>query len=55
MSQLSPQRRRLLAPALLGVVLLALWALIAAAASPMMLPGPGAVLIRLLEDEPWPD
>ena len=50
MSQLSPQRRRLLAPALLGVVLLALWALIAAAASPMMLPGPGAVLIRLFED-----
>ncbi|MFT3834541.1 MAG: ABC transporter permease [Micropruina sp.] len=50
MTRLSPQRRRLLAPALLGVVLLALWALAAASASPILLPGPGRVLGRLLED-----
>ena len=50
MNQLSPQRRRLFAPALLGLVLLAIWALVAAAASPLMLPGPGAVVMRLVDD-----
>ncbi|MFT4216346.1 MAG: ABC transporter permease subunit [Micropruina sp.] len=48
---MSPQRRRLLAPALLGLVLLgAWWALAAAAASPLLLPGPVGVLTRLVDD-----
>ncbi len=51
MTQLSPQRRRVIAPALLGLVLLAFWAaLAAAAASPVLLPGPARVLARLWTD-----
>ncbi|MFT4295668.1 MAG: ABC transporter permease subunit [Micropruina sp.] len=50
MSQLSPQRRRLLAPALFGLLLLVVWLLAASAASPLLLPGPGGVLTRIVED-----
>ena len=51
MTQLSPQRRRVIAPALLGLVLLAFWAApAAAAASPVLLPGPARVLARLWTD-----
>ncbi len=50
MAQLSPQRRRAVAPVLLGLVLLLAWALAAAAASPVLLPGPGRVLARFWTD-----
>jgi len=50
MTQLSPQQRRLIAPMLLGLALLGLWALAAAGASPVLLPGPGRVLGRLWDD-----
>ena len=51
MAQLSPQRRRVIAPVLLGVVLLVAWALIAAlVASPVLLPSPERVLARLWSD-----
>lgn len=48
--QLSPQRRRFVAPVLLAVLLVAGWAAGAAAATPVMLPGPAAVLARLASD-----
>ena len=50
MKQLSPQRRRIFAPLALGVLLLAAWALAAAVASPVLLPGPARVLVRLWTD-----
>jgi len=50
MNQLSPQRRRFLAPALLGLVLLVAWAGSAAVVPPVLLPGPGGVLARLWTD-----
>ncbi|MFT3860831.1 ABC transporter permease [Micropruina sp.] len=50
MTTLSPQRRRLVAPLLLGVVLIALWAALASLASPVLLPGPGRVFARLWDD-----
>lgn len=50
MTRLSPQRRRLIAPALLGLVLLVVWALAASAASPIFLPGPAGVLARIVDD-----
>ena len=50
MTKLSPQRRRLLAPALLGLVLLLAWGVFDAAVSPVLLPGPAGVLARLGTD-----
>ena len=50
MRQLDPRHRRVVAPVLLGVVLLVLWTLAAAAASPVLLPSPGRVLARIWTD-----
>ena len=46
MTSISPQTRRLVAPLLLGLALLAAWAALAAFASPVLLPGPVQVLAR---------
>lgn len=50
MRHIDPKRRRLIAPALLGLVLLALWALAGTAISPVLLPSPGGVLVRIVQD-----
>ncbi|WP_264701803.1 ABC transporter permease [Micropruina sonneratiae] len=50
MRRLNPRHRRVIAPMLLGVVLLGLWSLAAAVASPVLLPGPARVLARLWTD-----
>ena len=50
MTRLSPQRRRVLAPALLGLILLGLWSLAASTMSPVLLPKPLAVIDRAWQD-----
>ena len=50
MTRLSPRRRRLLAPVLLGLILLGLWAAAASVVSPLLLPRPWGVLVRIWQD-----
>ena len=50
MTSISPQTRRLVAPLLLGLALLALWTALAGVASPVLLPGPAKVLARFWSD-----
>ena len=50
MTRLSPQRRRVLAPVLLGLLLLGLWSLAASTMSPVLLPKPLAVVARAWQD-----
>ena len=50
MTRLSPQRRRVLAPVLLGLILLGLWSLAASTMSPVLLPKPLGVITRAWQD-----